>query len=110
MGGDLLLGTETCRRVLGDKTKPAAERAIHLAWLMHLVGDLHQPLHSSAMFSARTPKGDQGGNLVAVRRGNSVLKLHSYWDDVLGSGTSIKFIKSIAHGIASGYLRCRIKA
>jgi hypothetical protein len=104
MGGDLLLGIETSRRVLSDKSKPAAERAVHLAWLLHLIGDLHQPLHSSSMFSARTPKGDQGGNLVAVRRGNSVLKLHSYWDEVLGTGTSMKFLNSVAHGITTEYL------
>src|ERR1051325_8365085 len=30
---------------LKDHTRPAPERAVSLCWLLHLVGDLHQPLH-----------------------------------------------------------------
>ena len=104
-GGELLNAIARCRQILGNRSQPAAERAVHLAWLLHLVEDLHQPLHSSAMYSARTMKGDQGGNLVAVRRGNGVVKLHSYWDGALGSGESLKFIREIAGELRREHLQ-----
>jgi hypothetical protein len=62
-------------------SKNDLERAVHLCWLFHLVGDSHQPLHFSALFtSARFPKGDEGGNGIMVR---GKLKLHAYWDNAI---------------------------
>ena len=57
-----------------------------LVWLLHLVGDAHQPLHAVRMFPKDFPTGDRGGNLEAVKpmMGDKVL-LHSYWDALLGS-------------------------
>jgi hypothetical protein len=40
----------------------AERKAIALAWLFHLVGDIHQPLHTAQLFTAEYPKGDRGGN------------------------------------------------
>jgi S1/P1 Nuclease len=36
-------------------------RAIALAWLFHLVGDVHQPLHAAQIFTVDYPNGDRGG-------------------------------------------------
>jgi len=36
-------------------------KSYDLAWLVHLVGDLHQPLHATARFVASDPDGDAGG-------------------------------------------------
>ena len=37
-------------------------KAMAYCWLFHLVGDIHQPLHCTALFSAEHfPKGDRGG-------------------------------------------------
>jgi hypothetical protein len=47
----------------------ADKRAIALAWLFHLVGDVHQPLHTVQLFSREYPHGDRGGNEVCVRLG-----------------------------------------
>ena len=45
-------------------------RAVLLAWLFHTVGDIHQPLHGTAMFSPRLfPEGDRGGNWCACTVG-----------------------------------------
>src|SRR5919199_1458392 len=33
-----------------------------LGYLMHLVGDIHQPLHAATRVTAKNPKGDAGGN------------------------------------------------
>lgn len=50
-------------------------------WLFHLIGDIHQPLHSTALVNARFPEGDRGGNLIPVVQGKN---LHSLWDNLLG--------------------------
>ena len=74
------------RALLRDPAAPAAEKALMLAWLVHLVGDLHQPMHTATLFSrARFPNGDRNGASVptSVRE-----NLHSYWDGVLGADSS----------------------
>ncbi|MFN7996882.1 MAG: S1/P1 nuclease [Bryobacteraceae bacterium] len=39
-------------------------KSYDLAWLEHLVGDLHQPLHCAARYTPHHPKGDAGGNFI----------------------------------------------
>ena len=53
---------------------------IELAWMLHLVGDIHQPLHSSARVTAREPEGDRGGNDFALDDTESWGNLHAFWD------------------------------
>jgi hypothetical protein len=67
-----------------DPNAPADVQAVALAWILHQVGDVHQPLHTSARFSAAFPRGDEGGNLVGFPnpRGNRK-ELHAFWDDIL---------------------------
>jgi hypothetical protein len=50
-------------------------------YLIHLAGDIHQPLHSVALFNKTYPKGDLGGNSerVIILNG-STINFHSYWD------------------------------
>jgi hypothetical protein len=66
-------------RLLADKSLPARERVMAIAFLVHFVGDLHQPLHAG-------DHGDQGGNKVKSDYGivaNPRLNLHSIWDGYL---------------------------
>ena len=64
---------------------PRAERATRLAWVLHLVGDIHQPLHTSARVTSLPGerRGDQGGNLFKLGPSNNSLSLHSYWDGIV---------------------------
>jgi hypothetical protein len=64
------------------------DKAVYLTWLFHLVGDIHQPLHCTAVFSERFPDGDRGGNLALIRIQSSPTNLHAFWDGLLGSGTT----------------------
>lgn len=82
------------RRTIADKHTPAAERALMLSWLIHTVGDLHQPLHSTALFSrGMFPKGDRGGNSIGtVQKAN----LHSLWDDFPGGKLKFAIVRSRA--------------
>ena len=70
------------REVLASATKPDKLKSYDLSWLLHLVGDVHQPLHCTARITATDHDGDDGGNGVKLNEvpGN----LHSFWDDVLG--------------------------
>jgi S1/P1 nuclease len=70
------------RQKLHDAKAPAAERALALSWVLHLVGDAHMPLHAVALFTERLfATGDRGGNdISAGERGT----LHALWDGVLG--------------------------
>ncbi|MEO7539313.1 MAG: S1/P1 nuclease [Pyrinomonadaceae bacterium] len=69
-------------------TAPDAEKAVAIAWMEHLIGDLHQPLHTSARVTTSNPKGDQGGNLFLLTpkgtKRDQQLNLHSFWDGIIG--------------------------
>ena len=47
------------RAILGNRNAPLGERAVALAWVVHLVGDMHQPLHAGQ-------EEDRGGNLTCT--------------------------------------------
>jgi hypothetical protein len=62
-----------------------AERAQALRFIIHFVGDIHQPLHCSTRVTEQFPDGDRGGNEFVVRLVGTdgkvkKVKLHSYWD------------------------------
>lgn len=61
-----------------------AIKALNLKILIHVVGDLHQPLHAATKVSRRLPKGDLGGNLYLFSRGSLGKNLHQYWDSGAG--------------------------
>jgi hypothetical protein len=85
--------------ILKDGNRAKADRAVALCWLLHLVGDIHQPLHSSALFTERlfAPKdgpahgGDHGGNGVKFGSAKSD-NLHSLWDEGPGSSSTFKSV------------------
>jgi hypothetical protein len=71
-------------------TAPESTRAVALCWVFHLIGDVHQPLHTVALFTTEfpPPEGDRGGTRFSVRarEGASTISLHTFWDDlILGS-------------------------
>src|SRR5262249_19382391 len=51
------------RTVLASSS-PDQLKSYDLVWLLHIVGDIHQPLHASTRVSKADPDGDAGGNLV----------------------------------------------
>ena len=67
----------TFRAVLG--TSPAGDvKSYDLVWLLHLVGDVHQPLHSSTRVSATDTDGDSGGNNVKLCASPCRSELHGF--------------------------------
>lgn len=64
-----------------------ADKAVAIAWLEHLIGDLHQPLHASARITDKEPKGDQGGNLFLITPEGTPREkqenIHWFWDSIV---------------------------
>jgi hypothetical protein len=71
-----------------DPQAAAVQKALGIAWLEHLIGDIHQPLHASARVTDLEPKGDQGGNLFLLTPKGTAreneLNLHWFWDSIIG--------------------------
>ncbi len=78
--------------------EPDAERALALVWIIHLIGDLHQPLHTTALYAVPAfMHGDRGGNDIEVIGGSNLHapnlhapnlhapNLHALWDGALGN-------------------------
>jgi hypothetical protein len=80
----------------------AEDRAKALCWVLHLVGDIHQPLHDASLYSARYPNGDRGGNAIKVK-GAASRELHGVWDSMLSRSTSAEFIAGFAKDLAEKY-------
>lgn len=75
---------------LGDPARPAGERAVALAWLLHLAGDAHQPFHTSARLTDHPDerRGDRGGNTFELHRDprtGETIDLHAFWDRLLSN-------------------------
>ncbi len=83
----------------GDTSDPL--KSYDLVWLIHLVGDVHQPLHTTARFTRDLPEGDRGGNGVALCAEPCRSELHAFWDDVLGKGHQPLKVITFANGLAA---------
>ncbi len=73
---------KNCISILRSKKAPDSEKASMLKFLIHFVGDVHMPLHTTGRFSKENPKGDQGGN--KFRLVGNYRNLHAYWDSGAG--------------------------
>lgn len=76
----------------------AADRAVALCWVAHLVGDVHQPLHTTSLFTKQFRTGDRGGTIFYIRAkdSKSPISLHKYWDDLLLSSENVQNVKNLA--------------
>ena len=103
---------------LQSAATPPAERLLALKFLIHLIGDLHQPLHAA-------DHGDKGGNCIgltaeAVRHHSAhAPNLHAYWDvalvdaqgesaeqiaDELDAGVTVALMNEWASGTARSWV------
>jgi hypothetical protein len=76
------------RAVLRSSTASDQLRSYDLVWLLHLVGDVHQPLHVATRVSSRWPNGDSGGHQVTICNPQCGFRLHAFWDNLLGTDTN----------------------
>jgi hypothetical protein len=75
--GDCVVGAIAAQRaILADRSRSDAERRDALKFLVHFVGDVHQPFHAGFGF-------DRGGNQTQLRFDRQGWNLHSLWDSAM---------------------------
>lgn len=84
--GDLVQGIEKCKAVLKDKNSSEEDKVFHLKMLVHLVGDLHQPMHIGR-------REDKGGNDVQVQWFGNGSNLHRVWDTNMIEDWNMSYIE-----------------
>ena len=93
-GNDVLVGIAKSANAVVKLTGQYDKRprAKMLSFLLHLVGDAHQPLHCETLFddNFKEPEGDRGGNNAWVKlpAGHGI-KLHAFWDQLFGPGPQL---------------------
>jgi hypothetical protein len=93
--------------ILNDARRPAADRAIALCWLFHIVGDMHEPLHAGHRMDWRFPLTDRLGTIAYVRTGKDAppVTFHDLWDGALdrpgSERTGAEWIARASGGIAA---------
>ena len=71
--GDLVTGIAYCKKVIKDDLSSDADKTFYLKMLVHLIGDLHQPMHVGR-------EEDRGGNDIKLQWYNKDTNLHRVWD------------------------------
>ena len=93
-------------RLLTDSTQDLADRAVALCWILHLMGDIHQPLHTGSLFSQTVLEvGDAGGNRIST---NPHRNLHAAWDGALrddGINASLPLVLESVAGFTNSELQ-----
>lgn len=56
--------------------------SFNMRMFIHLVGDIHQPLHATTRYANDFKTGDRGGNSFKIT-GDGVSNLHALWDSAL---------------------------
>jgi len=68
--------------VLTKNEASLVDMARSLRFMIHFVGDIHQPLHAASMYDDKEfplPDGDMGGNKFKITGANQS-ELHAFWD------------------------------
>eukprot|EP01043_Picozoa_sp_COSAG02_P065039 COSAG02_NODE_9689_length_2140_cov_2.167565_2_plen_353_part_00 len=85
---NILVALRSHWQTIANGNVDAWTRGVALRYLLHMVADLHQPLHTVSRCTPQTPQGDEGGNGFPLRAGSSagdVSNLHSMWDSMGGA-------------------------
>jgi hypothetical protein len=82
--GDVIMTIERIVKELNAHTLTAKQEVEHVKMLVHLVGDIHQPLHVGCC-------DDQGGNKVKVKWFRSESNLHRVWDSDMIDDTKLSY-------------------
>jgi hypothetical protein len=89
------------RIVLASTTASDNLKSYDLTWLLHLVGDVHQPLHVATRVSATQPDGDENGSLVTLCPAPCQDDLRAFWNTILGTETTVTHAARLAKTLPS---------
>lgn len=85
-GGKAIKKLYDFEKIMRSSTYKNEEKAIALAWFLHVGGDIHNPVHNASRVTKLSLKGDRGGNrfmLIPRTENQRGLNLHSYWDSII---------------------------
>jgi S1/P1 Nuclease len=104
---DVVFGIGQNEKILGEAGASKEARAVALSWLIHLVGDIHQPLHCAVLINEtyHLPAGDKGGNDFYVKPADEGIRLHSFWDGLLGRSFDLRVQMNYATQIQTEHPR-----
>jgi hypothetical protein len=80
---NIVVALDDMVNTLRNSSAPGWTRAFALRFTIHLLGDIHQPLHCVSRCTPLHPKGDRGGNLFKLDDPNYT-NLHKLWDSMGG--------------------------
>ncbi|CAN7288827.1 hypothetical protein LJR225_001499 [Phenylobacterium sp. LjRoot225] len=108
--GEALQALALDLRTLADHNATAGERAQSMCWAIHVLGDLHQPLHTATPYSAAFPNGDPGAAGARVRDplGGGIISLHWLWDDAVNRSGRIEDVDRRAAELEAAYPRAAL--
>jgi hypothetical protein len=104
---DILFGISQSEKFIKDTNSTPEVRAAYLSWLIHLLGDIHQPLHCATLVNSNylAPSGDKGGNDFFVKPADAGVNLHSIWDKSLGATINFRTELNYAIQISADHPR-----
>ncbi|WP_435133283.1 S1/P1 nuclease [Formosa sp. A9] len=82
--GDIVTGINYCIEIIKDDTSSDDDKAFYLKLLIHLIGDIHQPLHAGLA-------EDKGGNDIKVTYMGKNTNLHRVWDSDMINGFNMSY-------------------
>ena len=108
-------GVAAIKKSIETLTNPKAgkwEKAFMLRVLLHVVGDIHCPMHCVQVYSKQFPQGDKGG--VKFQLKGPAQHLHGLWDSIVLLGATsqnvrpldanaLHFIEDLADRITAEY-------
>jgi hypothetical protein len=94
--GDLFVALAAAQAKVMDTSLPVDMRGFWLSFIVHLVGDAHQPLHLCTFFNSTFPTGDLGGNSFYIKYQNKTERLHSWCDEAADGELSSHLVRPIA--------------
>jgi hypothetical protein len=87
--GDAVTALTRFAATLRDPRASLADKQLALRFTVHIIGDLHQPLHAGR-------PGDRGGNLVAVTWFGKPTNLHALWDSAMIDDRQLSYLEMAA--------------
>jgi hypothetical protein len=89
--GDAVTALKMYTKVLQDKTSSKEQKQLAVRFIVHIIGDLHQPLHVGSK-----ARDDQGGNKIKVKYFGRDSNLHRVWDSEIIDSQQLSFTEYTA--------------
>ena len=86
--GDIIWAIDTFRNILKDRKKSKSQRAEALGFLVHFIGDVHQPMHCGYAH-------DRGGNETRVLWNQQKTNLHAVWDSEMIAMSKLSYTEYV---------------